>query len=140
VLLVDGTELSAPVVAIAAGNRRVRALLDELPPEVDRALQSSIDIVDFYTYTLLEKPVGSTVPAFMGILGPDGANIAWTWPMHAVAPWTVEPGYQVIVATSAASPDKLADLGGEEGVYARLNDVHEGYFPGYNAATKALRP
>jgi phytoene dehydrogenase-like protein len=134
VTLVDGTELSAPVVAIAAGNRRVETLFDQRPPEIEPALEAPLDITEVYTYTLLDKVVTSTNRAFLGVLGPDGANLSWSWDMNAFLPGTVKPGYQLVVATATASPDKLAEAGGKEGLYKRLNDVHEAYFPGFKDA------
>ena len=98
-------------------------------------MASSLDMVDFYTYTALSRPVASNRPAFLGFLDEVGTPIAFSWPMQAVAPWTTQPGQQLIVATSAYSPKKLAALGGADGAYARLNDIHEAYFPGFNDAT-----
>lgn len=134
VLFEDGSDVTAPVVAMAVGNARLPALFDPLPPELEAPLAASTDMVDFYTYTSLSQPVASNSPSFLGILDEGGIPIAFTWPMHAVAPWTTQPGQQLVVATAAYSPKILTELGGSEAAYARMNDIHEVYFPGFNDA------
>lgn len=134
VLFEDGSEVSAPVVALAVGNSRLPGILDPLPAELEAPLASSLGMVDFYTYTALSRPVASDRAAFLGVLDETGALISFSWPMQAIAPWTTQPGQQLIVATSAYSPKKLAALGGAAEAYARLDDIHEVYFPGFKAA------
>jgi glycine/D-amino acid oxidase-like deaminating enzyme len=133
-VLQDGREVMAPVVALATGNNRIAALLDPLPTELKEPLDSSSDMLDFYTYTALDRPVASTRRAFSGILDEQGVLVAFSWPMHAIAPWSTQPGQQLVVATSAASAKVLPDLGGADGVYQRLDEVHETYWPGYRDA------
>jgi glycine/D-amino acid oxidase-like deaminating enzyme len=59
VALRDGTVARAPMVAIAAGNPRISALFDDLPPEVAAPLSYSEQFVnrDFTVYTLLGREV-----------------------------------------------------------------------------------
>jgi phytoene dehydrogenase-like protein len=129
VVLEDGTEIQAPVVAMAAGNSRIRKLLDPVPPEVVEAPQSTMR--DFYTYTALDRPVVDPGPVYMAMMDPSGTNLLWTWPMHALAPWSTKPGQQMIVAASAVSEEQLLAAGGEEGLHKRMNDLHELYYPGF---------
>jgi hypothetical protein len=134
VVLIDGTEVHAPAVAVAVGNPRIPKIFDALPPELEAPLAAGFGMVDFYTYTTLDRPVASNRPNLTGFLSNTGMPFGFSWPMQAIAPWTTQPGQQLIIATSAYSPKDLAALGGPEAAYAKLNAVHELYFPGFSDA------
>lgn len=142
VVLVDGTEMRAPVVAIACGNSRIAGILDPLPDEVQAPLAYSEQTAsqDFCTYAVLDKPV---VPRehdrFLGVINPeDGSNVQWAWPLHAAAPWTCEPGMQMLASQSFYSAKEVAGAGGEEAIYAEMAKVNEEIYPGYQEATVAF--
>ena len=138
VLMADGTEVNAPMVAIATGNPRIRALLDPLPPEAVEPLAFSEQHAyqDYCTYAVLDKPV---VPPerknWLSILEPTGSFIQVTWPLHTCAPWSTEPGKQFVL-TQAVGPKTHYDSAGvdEAAVYAKIHEVNESFFPGYKDA------
>ena len=68
VVLADGSEIDASLVAIATGNPRIPALLDPVPPEVVPAIEylDSVDMQDFNQFHLLREPVAKPR------VGPDG--------------------------------------------------------------------
>jgi len=135
----DGTEVRAPIVALATGNSRIPALLDPLPPELEAPLAYSARYAtqDFCSFAVLDKPI---VPSaldrtFVFVCAADGSAIQVSWPMHAAAPWTTEPGKQFVLSQAFfPNHEAVTAAGGEEAIYASLHTVNEELYPGYQAA------
>jgi phytoene dehydrogenase-like protein len=140
VVLSDGQEVRAPMVALACGNQRIAALLDSPPPEAEPALtysQESLPHKDFHLFNVMDKPV--LPPEFknwVGVLNTQGDMVSWLHPVHAATPWAVKPGTQLV--TSAVSyPAKEVDsgrYGTEDDIFARLQKTTESFYPGYQDA------
>jgi glycine/D-amino acid oxidase-like deaminating enzyme len=133
----DGTEVRGSTVAIATGNGRIRKLLDPLPPELVEPLAytDSIALYDFNTYFLLDRPL--VQPANAGIASFDLNTMSvhhWIWPLTGVAPWTTEPGKQLVGTHFAYDAEGVAANGGAEAIYAGLLERTEELVPGFTAA------
>jgi hypothetical protein len=118
-------------VAIAAGNPRIPALLDPLPPELDEPLAytKSIAVQDFNLFVLLDKPV--VPPKITGLFDHQTRSITQlNWSMTDAAPWTTEPGKQIMGVHTAMPHDEVAALGGPEVVYAAMRARSEEMYPG----------
>ena len=140
VVLEDGTEVSAPDVAIATSNLRLPALLDPLPPEAAIPVKLSERNLhrDYHVLAVLDKPV---VPAdsyiWLGILNPggDGPQYAqYMGVLHQATPWAAQPGKQLLMSAAMIQMDELEKQGDEKAIYARINDTTEVYYPGYKDA------
>jgi phytoene dehydrogenase-like protein len=58
--------------------------------------------------------------------------------MHNLAPWTIQPGKQYVVALSFHTIDQFEALGGESAAVERLTQLQEELFPGFREATEAV--
>jgi hypothetical protein len=58
----------------------------------------------------------------------------WIWPLSGVAPWTTEPGKQLVGANMCYTPEEVAELGGEDAAYAGILARSEELLPGFSAA------
>ena len=141
VVLRDGTEISAPVVALACSNARVSQLLDPLPPEVAAPLEASARNAhqDFHAFAVLDEPV---VPAerngWLGVVNTYPTQpLVWSAPLHAVAPWLAAPGKQFLMAALCIPATDEARLGGDTAV-SLLRDTLERYYPGALAAASTV--
>ena len=138
VVFQDGTEVRGRNVALATATKRLSSLLDPLPPELEApvAYCGKTATQDFTMYTLLDKPVLRNDRNYLGVLDTMGNNLIFSWPCHIMAPWGVEPGKQLLGSQVVMSTKKVPDLvGGTEGVYAKMHDINEAYYPGYKEAT-----
>ena len=142
VVMQDGETVSAPHVAIACGNSRIRALLDPLPPEAEAVVDYSepIEHRDFNIFAVLDKPV---VPAadrkWIGVITPEGSMVNWMAPLHNMVPWTTLPGKQFVTVGCVLQPEEIEKHGGEEGAYARLVDLADDYYPGFKDAAEVVQ-
>ena len=140
VSLQDGTEVSAPVVALAGGNRRMGALLDEVPPEVatcltyDEETSPVSHLEEFSTFALLDKPVDRHPRTFAFIVSPELSLVQLTWSVQEVAPWTTEPGRYILASESLRSQEEIAKAGGREAIFDSMPDVTEEMHTGYKDA------
>jgi phytoene dehydrogenase-like protein len=142
VVLEDGTEFWAPVVAIATGNSRIPALLDAVPAQVEEALTYAAkfsNTTDVVTYTLLDKPV--VPPArdrFTAVLNPDDLTrpfLQYSWPLHSIVPWCTEPGKQFLLSQRLYTSDaEVAAAGSRDDIVAAIHALNEDLYPGYNDA------
>jgi hypothetical protein len=133
VLMKDGTQLVAPVVAIATGNPRIPRLLDPLPPEVEAPLaySSQLTLKDFTVYTVLDKPVVNHDQCVGVLLDLVSLDVQWSMPLQGVAPWLTAPGTQLMVTHRGMSAKKIAEMGGDEAVLAEMAALDEEMYPGF---------
>lgn len=135
VALENGDEVRARAVALAVGNPRVPALLEKLPGEVTDALDYAAELLghDACTYSLLDKPV---VPLRNMTMVADemGNNLAYLFPMQAVAPHSTEEGRWLLAAQAQFSKEDYQQLGGHDAAVKRLLDLQEEMFPGFTEA------
>ena len=136
VVLIDGTEIRAPKVALACSNARIGETLRPVPSEIEAALAYSAGstAVDVCTYAVLDRPVTTERRAYRVVMGQTGDAVQVMWPHHAIAPWSTEPGKQFVVTEAVVGAEEMASGGGLDGVCARLADVNEAYWPGYKDA------
>jgi phytoene dehydrogenase-like protein len=143
VILEDGTEVSAPAIAMAGGNHRMGALLDVLPPAVEECLRYEAEespvpqLEEFAIFARLDKPVDVEPRMFSFIVSPDLTSLHATWSTDAVAPWTVDPGTYCLVTETVLTPDQIAQRGGRDAVFAAMPDATEELHPGYKDAVFA---
>ncbi|MGH9034989.1 MAG: FAD-dependent oxidoreductase [Acidimicrobiia bacterium] len=137
-LMEDGEEVRSEVVVLATGTRRVPALLASMPPEVEAAVTHSASLgrQDICTYTVLGEPVVDLENITM-VADADGSNLAYLFPMHAVAPWSTQPGKQMLVAQAFYPQAQFDAMGGAEGAAKHLLDLQDELFPGFAKATEA---
>ena len=140
VLLADGTEARAPLVALACGNPRIAAILDPLPPEAEPAITYSTKYLphrDFHLFSVMNEPVlPQESRRWVGVL-PTGGYMSWFAPMHALIPWSVkEPGTQFVLGACAipVSDVEQGKYGTEDQIYGHLTDLMESIWPGYQRA------
>ena len=135
VVMEDGVEVRAPIVAIATGNKRISALLDPLPPEVEEPLAYSARFTsqDFCLYTVLDKPVVSRdMERFVFVVGTDGTNLGYSYPIH-LYPGAAEPGRQFVATIKQLSGE--AALREEKEIYDEMRELCEALYPGFAEAT-----
>lgn len=143
VLLDDGTEFRAPVVAIATGNPRIPKLLDPPPPEVEKI--TSLEWgehrqIALFNFTLLHREVlPRDFEHFFGVISTDPEFYQWMWPGHGRAPWGTEPGKQTLVSFTVLTTDKIDEMGGREAVYQRIREVERFYFPAMSDAIEQVK-
>jgi len=137
VVMADGREARAPIVALACGTDRAWSFFDEVPPEIEVPLRHSQNLAhqDFHVFAVLDKPV---VPAernrWLGVIEPNGTMPQWLGPPHSLVPWTTEPGKQFIVAGRAIPVSELGEHGSQQSIFAGMHDINDGLFPGYKEA------
>jgi hypothetical protein len=132
IVMEDGTEASAPAVAIATGNPRIPAILDPLPPEVAEAVAYSQRFVakeDLNVYSVLEREVVKRDRLWI-VMDTDGSNLQWSWPIHSY-PWTTTPGKNLTAAIRTLPPGSFDSQGGIESVVTKMNEVDEHLWPGF---------
>jgi len=140
VVLVDGTEITAPVIAMAGGNQRMGALLDPVPPEVQTCLAYEAEISpvtkleEFSIFAVLDKEVDQHPRGFNFIIGPDLSLVQLNWSLQAVAPWTTDPGRYTLATEALRSQEDIAKAGGREAVFDGMLAVTEEMHPGYTDA------
>ena len=137
VVFEDGTEASAPYVAIATGNPRIKSLFDPLPPEVHEVIAAEDalpQLTAYETLTLLDKPVDTDPYKFMLMANPDGSAAQATWSLQAVAPWTTEPGKFLMISEQTVSDERITEAGGDDAIYAEILELSEEMHPGFKDA------
>jgi phytoene dehydrogenase-like protein len=136
VALENGDEVRGRAVALAVGNPRVPALLDTIYDELAAPLDYAAGLLghDACTYSLLDQPV---VPLQNMTMVADamGNNLAYLFPMQAIAPDSTEEGRWLLAAQAQFSKEAYAEIGGHDGALKHLVDLQEDMFPGFNAAT-----
>jgi hypothetical protein len=140
VVMDDGREARAPMVALACGVDRMSRLLDDpAPPEVEPVVRHGERIAhqDVHVFAVLDRPV---VPAdkdrWIGVLGADGSMTQWMAPLHAMVPWSTRPGEQFLLSAMCRPVDELSTGPSKDEIVAGLHDVAEFYFPGYKDAIR----
>lgn len=134
VVMEDGTEVSAPKVAIACGNGRIPGLLNPLPPEVAEVLayESQLDGFEEYgVWAILDRPMGNEPKSWNMVVDNDGNNVLYSWSPGMVAPWLTEPGKHLAVSEVSVSKSEADALGGPEGVFAHVRKLTDQIHPGY---------
>ena len=137
VVLADGTEVSAPIVALASGNPRIGKLLDPLPPEVQTTLDAEAALPNFHAFevlALLDRPIDRDPSKVLCLVNPDGSSAQVTWSLQQVAPWTTEEGKYLMFAEQFLTDKEIADAGGDEAVYGNVVALAEEMNPGYTDA------
>lgn len=137
VVMEDGSEVRAPMVALAYSNGRVASLLDARLPEVDAALafEAQLDgLQAFETFALLDRPVDKNPLSQQFLIDGDGSGKLVSWSVQEVAPWTVEPGKYLLVSECFLTKEQVQEAGGPEGVYIAQADLTEELHPGYKDA------
>jgi predicted NAD/FAD-dependent oxidoreductase len=134
--LENGDEVRGRAVALAVGNPRVPGLLDTIYDELAAPLEYAAGLLghDACTYSLLDQPV---VPLRNMTMVADamGNNLAYLFPMQAIAPDSTEEGRWLLASQAQFSKEAYAEIGGHDGAIKHLIDLQEDMFPGFNAAT-----
>jgi glycine/D-amino acid oxidase-like deaminating enzyme len=136
-LLQSGEHIAASNVVLATGTRRVPDILPNPPAEVAAAIEfsGSMGRQDICTYTVLDDPVIDIHNLTM-LTDADGNNLAFLFPMHAICPWTTQPGEQMLVAQAFYPYDEWDAMGGKEGVAKHLLALQDEMFPGFAKAAR----
>jgi phytoene dehydrogenase-like protein len=133
----DGQRVTAKHVAYAGGTRRLKSLLATPPPDVAAAIEyaDQTDLREVDLFAVLGKPV-ITVNSYTMIIDSSFKFRAYISPLHALGPWSTQPGKQFIIVESVMQPDEYERLG-REGALRNLAEVLEEVFPGYHDAVEA---
>jgi len=129
VQMTDGRVAHAPVVALAAGNTRIPAYFDELPPELGAPLakEARFKHQQLMVATVLDEPVVDTDENLFIHDPTTGANI-WMIPLHKAEPWQPTDGRQFILQWWGGVSGDTTDP------VAYMDDVFEEEFPGWKRA------
>lgn len=136
VVLADGTEVRAPRIALATGAERIPEILEVVPPEVDRAVQSmkSHAHKDFTFWGVAGEPVAAADNnGWLGVLNMEG-RLHWQAALHSLTPWSVEPGKQLFMAALAVPEQDLPNHPDEENFFKFLTDQIDFFNPGFKDA------
>jgi FAD binding domain len=137
----DGTEVTAPHVAIATGNPRIPALLDPLPPEIQAPLEYSAgcDLQDFNVFYLLRRRLVENDRMVTSVFDPTTFSVLQhDLCISGLAPWTTQPGKQIMVTHFAVPPEEVTAAGGEEAIYARMQERSDQAIPGLLDAAEEI--
>lgn len=140
VTLVDGTEVSAPAVALSCSNARTAQILDAIPPEAQPALSYGrcTSHREFHAYAVLDREILEPEShAWRGIVSADRGLLSWAFAIHSV-PWHMNPespGDQFVVAACCLPESELDERGSEAEIFERLHADMDFYNPGYRDAT-----
>ena len=137
----DGTHLETSSVAIATGNPRIAELLDPVPDEVRPPLDysASVDMQDFNQFYLLRKPVAPERVCNVVFDPQSMAMLQGTLSMTGIAPWTTEPGKQLLLGHAAFTPEEVEAAGGPEGVFRTMTERADQQFPGLADALEEVK-
>ncbi|HEY1652954.1 MAG TPA: hypothetical protein VGG09_13805 [Acidimicrobiales bacterium] len=137
VVLEDGREAKAPLIAIATGNARFAGILDALPPELEAPLAFAEQFKprDFSFFAVLDRPVlPREFDRWITRFGAEGNLESWIAPYNALTPWAVEQGKQFVGQFAVIPEPDLPKHGSEQDIYDKMNDALEFYAPGYKDA------
>jgi glycine/D-amino acid oxidase-like deaminating enzyme len=139
VVMEDGTEARAPMVAVAAGSARVAGLFPDAVPfevqaveEFERALGEhreyiSVSIVDRRMFP--DGLLGITTS------NDQGTRIQADFTVTVAAPWCTPAGWEAI-ATELIRPTAQVNAdGGPDALFERMREVTESALPGFTEAT-----
>jgi hypothetical protein len=65
------------------------------------------------------------------------AEVHWSMPLQGVAPWLTPPGTQLLLSHKVLTPERLAEIGGEDALFADLAEIDEELYPGFKDASGA---
>ncbi|HEX3610926.1 MAG TPA: NAD(P)-binding protein [Sporichthyaceae bacterium] len=134
VVMQDGTEARAPMVALATGTRRIGSLLNPVPPEVERVsvFEGKLgDLGEYTTYAVTEGLSDAHPGRVIVTVRADGSQAQVDWNLSSVAPWCSGPGQQVIGSEVIRSRSQVEALGGEPVLHAEMQAVTENIYPGF---------
>jgi glycine/D-amino acid oxidase-like deaminating enzyme len=139
VVMEDGTEARAPMVAVAAGTARVASLFpDAVPSEVgavedfERALG---DYREYFSVSIVDRKM---IPA--GLLGittssDQGTRIQSDFSITAAAPWCTPSGWETIGTELVRPTEQVNADGGPDALFERMREVTESALRGFTEAT-----
>lgn len=136
VALLNGDEVRGRAVALAVGNPRIPALLPDPPDEIAAPLDYSARLVghDACTFSLLDEPLVDLHNMTM-VADQTGDNLAYLFPMQAIAPGSTEPGRYLLAAQARFSAAEFEAVGGHDGAVKMLVELQEEMYPGFENAT-----
>jgi glycine/D-amino acid oxidase-like deaminating enzyme len=128
----DGSELECTTVAIATGNPRIAELLDPLPQEAVGPIEylSQVDIQDFNQFYLLSRPVATPRICNIAFDPATMSMLQGTVSLTEAAPWTTEPGKQLVMGHRGCTREDVEKMGGPEAVFAAMAKQADQQFPG----------
>jgi phytoene dehydrogenase-like protein len=142
VVLDDGTEVRAPVIALACTNQRTAEMLESIPPEAEPALAYGEQTLhrDWHAFAVLDREVMPPhANAWRGVVNPDGSLHSWSFSVHTL-PWHMgqgkdATGKQLVVAARTLPVSEAFEVGTDEEIFAELHRDMDFYNPGYADAT-----
>lgn len=140
VQFVDGSRLECSIVAMATGTPRIAEIIDPVPPEVAAPLDylRQVDLQDFNQFRLLREPLA---PPNMATVLFDPPTMSWqlcTLSITEAAPWTTEPGKQVVLVHISYSKQQIDEIGGPDAVYELMTKTANEMIPGLEEATEDM--
>lgn len=138
VSLRDGTELSAPAIAIATSTRRVGDILPLVPDAVRAAIayDGVLPSRETCVYFALNREV-VPLSSFALVFDDVGSNLEYIEPVHRLAPWSTTPGKQLLAIHSMNIPAEYVAAGDNEAIINWYSDLNDDIFPGFQCAIEA---
>jgi len=138
VVLEDGTEARAPVVALAAGTARLASLFpDGTPPEIEAVVnfeQSLGDYREYISFAIVDRTFSRPPQQFVFTSNAEGERLQVDWSVTSLVPWATRAGWEMI-ATEVVRPSSAVEAaGGSEVLYSGMRKVTDGLYPGFEDA------
>lgn len=135
VILQDGREATAPVIASTLGSGRMKSVLDPLPPEAERVIafeEATIgDLKEYTTFALTERVVDSHPGMLIATVRADGSFVQVDWNLTSLGKWCSPPGTNLIASEVVRSEAEVEAMGGESALHAEMQKIAETTYPGY---------
>ncbi len=137
-VLDDGTEARAPIVALAAGTSRLASLFpDGTPPEIEAVVsfeQSLGDYLEYISFAVVDRTFYRPPQQFVFTSTEAGERLQVDWSVSSLVPWATLPGWEIIATEVVRSSSAVAAGGGTEALHARMREVTDCLYPGFQDA------
>jgi glycine/D-amino acid oxidase-like deaminating enzyme len=137
VVMADGTEARAPIVAMATNAERIAMLLDPLPEEVQAVTnfgRSLGDLMEYTTFTLVDRVFYQPPQQIIFTTSETGSMLQGDWHVSSLAPWVSRPGTDLIGSELVRSRALVEAEGGIEALHSGMRDITESLYPGFKDA------
>jgi glycine/D-amino acid oxidase-like deaminating enzyme len=139
VVMDDGAEFRAPVIALAAGTSRLPGLFDGPAPHEVRAVRDFEAEVgsykEFMTMYVVDRKLFPKDWDAVTVSSEAGTRLQFDFSATALAPWGNRPDWEVIGSERLCSAAQVEQEGGSDGLFDRMRETTEALIPGLAEAT-----